>query len=421
MLPWLIFFALIGACVGSFLNVVIYRLPAGKSLIRPPSSCPRCSRRLAWYDNVPVFGWLWLRGRCRYCEAPISPQYPLVEALTAFLFAGWFYVCYGTNLRPAMGGPGLAGTWPILLAQLFLLGSLLAASVIDAKHYIIPIAICWFATGVALLLLPAAPLLTSGGAIIDVHMPMNDIYGAPMTAQRRLDEVREVYRNAAEIKIAAAYRIDGPIRLSAAPLTGNRVTHTALGAALGLITAIVLLWRRILPLSFAQDVPATGEPPAHSPDWPEHPHPRREVLKECLFLAFPIVGAVLGWWLNPTGLPLWVNLLGGVVFGYLVGGGVVWVVRILGTLGFGKEAMGLGDVHLLAAIGAVFGWEIAVFGFFAAPFFGLGWVLVGYGIEKLWKRQVRRIPFGPHLALGGVAAFLAREPLLEYFARVGFY
>ncbi|MEO1237351.1 MAG: prepilin peptidase, partial [Planctomycetota bacterium] len=72
-----------GACVGSFLNVVVYRLPAGLSVVSPPSRCPGCERKLAAYDNVPVLGWLWLRGRCRWCKMKISVQYPLVEAATA--------------------------------------------------------------------------------------------------------------------------------------------------------------------------------------------------------------------------------------------------------------------------------------------------------------------------------------------------
>lgn len=76
-------FALLGGCFGSLLNVFLYRLPLGLSMIRPPSSCPACSREIAWYDNVPVFGWLMLRGRCRWCQAAISPRYPLIEALVA--------------------------------------------------------------------------------------------------------------------------------------------------------------------------------------------------------------------------------------------------------------------------------------------------------------------------------------------------
>jgi leader peptidase (prepilin peptidase) / N-methyltransferase len=75
-----------GAAVGSFLNVVIYRIPAGLSLLHPPSRCPQCMRRLKAHDNVPVLGWLWLKGRCRYCQTRISPRYPLVEAATGILF-----------------------------------------------------------------------------------------------------------------------------------------------------------------------------------------------------------------------------------------------------------------------------------------------------------------------------------------------
>ena len=76
----------VGASVGSFLNVVVYRLPAGLSLLYPPSRCPKCLRSLKPYDNVPVLGWLWLRGRCRFCRTAIAARYPLVEAGTGLLF-----------------------------------------------------------------------------------------------------------------------------------------------------------------------------------------------------------------------------------------------------------------------------------------------------------------------------------------------
>ncbi|MEL6135899.1 MAG: prepilin peptidase [Cyanobacteria bacterium J06628_6] len=81
-----VFIFVLGAAVGSFLNVVVYRLPAGLSLLHPPSSCPHCKTRLKPYDNVPVLGWLWLRGRCRYCRTRISMRYPLIEFATGFLF-----------------------------------------------------------------------------------------------------------------------------------------------------------------------------------------------------------------------------------------------------------------------------------------------------------------------------------------------
>lgn len=88
MLPWAIAFIVffLGASIGSFLNVVIYRLPEGLSLLHPPSRCPHCHHRLRPYDNVPVLGWLWLRGRCRHCGTAIAMRYPLVELTTGILF-----------------------------------------------------------------------------------------------------------------------------------------------------------------------------------------------------------------------------------------------------------------------------------------------------------------------------------------------
>jgi leader peptidase (prepilin peptidase)/N-methyltransferase len=79
--------ALLGLIIGSFLNVVIWRVPRGESIVRPPSACPSCGTAIRPKDNVPVLGWLILRGRCRDCAAPISPRYPLVEAATAGVFA----------------------------------------------------------------------------------------------------------------------------------------------------------------------------------------------------------------------------------------------------------------------------------------------------------------------------------------------
>src|SRR5438105_4556334 len=78
--------ALMGLAIGSFLNVVIARVPHGLSIVRPPSRCPKCGHGLSWYENIPVLSWLWLRGNCRSCRAPISIRYPLIELMTALLF-----------------------------------------------------------------------------------------------------------------------------------------------------------------------------------------------------------------------------------------------------------------------------------------------------------------------------------------------
>ena len=90
-----------GACWGSFLNVCIYRIPAELSVISPRSRCPKCMTSLKWNDNIPIFGWLVLGGKCRYCGEPISPRYPAIELLTALLFVMvWLRFPYSILLAP---------------------------------------------------------------------------------------------------------------------------------------------------------------------------------------------------------------------------------------------------------------------------------------------------------------------------------
>lgn len=114
---------MVGAAVGSFLNVVIYRLPRGESLVSPGSRCPSCGTPLRPYDNVPIVSWLLLRGRCRSCGAPISPRYPLVELLMALTFVS----------------VALArGVDDDLVAQLPFAAALIAVAAIDLEHRIIP-------------------------------------------------------------------------------------------------------------------------------------------------------------------------------------------------------------------------------------------------------------------------------------------
>ena len=118
--------AVLGLCVGSFLNVVIYRLPRGESLSSPPSRCPRCGKRLAWFDNIPLVSWLVLRGKCRRCGAPISVQYPIVEAITAI----------AAVVVVMMTPPGV-----LLASRLVLTAILIALFVIDLELQILPNAI----------------------------------------------------------------------------------------------------------------------------------------------------------------------------------------------------------------------------------------------------------------------------------------
>jgi len=87
LLLWLV---LLGGCIGSFLNVLVYRLPLRKSLVHPPSHCPACGHPIRWYDNIPVCGWIKLRGKCRDVRSLISVRYPCVEGFCALLFGGIF-------------------------------------------------------------------------------------------------------------------------------------------------------------------------------------------------------------------------------------------------------------------------------------------------------------------------------------------
>ena len=114
--------ALIGLCVGSFLNVIVWRVPQGLSLRQPPSHCPSCSNALAWRHNIPVLSWLLLRRRCHFCSAPISARYPLVEAGCAALFALVVWARSGPEaVAYCLAGAGM-----------------LALSIIDLEHYRLP-------------------------------------------------------------------------------------------------------------------------------------------------------------------------------------------------------------------------------------------------------------------------------------------
>src|SRR5437870_13300245 len=133
----------LGLAVGSFLNVVIHRVPRKESVVQPRSRCPRCGTQLADRDNVPVVSWVLLRGRCRTCGEPISPRYPLVELATAALFVA-------VALR-------FGADWAVPAFLLFF-ASLLAISLIDLEHYIIPNRIVYptLFGGFALLVVAAA-------------------------------------------------------------------------------------------------------------------------------------------------------------------------------------------------------------------------------------------------------------------------
>ena len=140
--------ALLGACIGSFLNVVAWRLPRQESVVRPRSHCPHCGTQLRWHDNVPVLSWLLLRGRCAHCGAPISLRYPAVELLVAGLFVA-------TALASPSGLGGAA--WHLQpLAGWLLVVLLVPLLLIDLDHLWLPEPLCRWGVVLGLVITAAA-------------------------------------------------------------------------------------------------------------------------------------------------------------------------------------------------------------------------------------------------------------------------
>jgi leader peptidase (prepilin peptidase)/N-methyltransferase len=150
----LLLLGVLGLAVGSFLNVVIYRVPRRQSLIWPGSACPSCRTPIPLYDNIPVAGWLLLRGRCRSCRAAIAARYPLVEAATGVLF-----LVHGL----------VFGIEPILLPRLVFACAMMALFAIDLEHKLLPDAITLPGVAAGLvfsLFFPPGPVAAAIGAVV---------------------------------------------------------------------------------------------------------------------------------------------------------------------------------------------------------------------------------------------------------------
>jgi len=131
-----LFVFIFGLSVGSFLNVLIYRVPEGININYPPSTCPKCNNQLKWYHNIPLFSWLFLRGKCAYCGSKISAQYPVIELINAFI---WLAVYSKLGLE----------WYGVFVALSF--SMLLALSMIDFKYYAVPDSINYAALIFALI------------------------------------------------------------------------------------------------------------------------------------------------------------------------------------------------------------------------------------------------------------------------------
>ena len=410
-----------GACVGSLTNVLVYRMPRGMDWVSPTSRCPMCETRLTWRENIPVFGWLALGGKCRFCKSPISSEYPIVEALMGLLWVLVYLALYADQSTPlydlfgklqpewAMGYSDLSLSWPLFISILCLFSCLFAATLIDARTAMIPMQLTTTPVVVA--------LVCHGGLLAWFTWKGTWLEGA----------ARPYFWSLAH---------PGP--------AGWGMIGASIGGVVGVVISNGLLSAGLLRRSFAdfaeweetvakedaakQTEDAESQTPQETiQGWTSYPHARREMVRELAFLGPP---AALAWggsalatklagpWTfdstsfqyTPTEMaPRWLCVIAGVFLGYLIGAAAVWAIRIFGTLAFNKEALGLGDVHLMGAVGAVLGWVDSVLAFFLAAFVGIAWAIIGRVASGKLKREM---PYGPFLAVATLLVFFGK-PLIE--------
>ena len=307
----------LGAVVGSFLNVCIYRIPNHErlwdqlsGLNYPPSTCPFCQKRILAIDNVPIFGWIWLRGRCRFCRHSIPIRYALIEFFNGMLWVmlylaivpeGFHARVESSSLYSTLGALGQVGlnhssqSWLVnaeFVYFLILAEALLVATFIDFDLMVIP-------DGVTI------PGMIAGilGACI---LGTPTLWPAWFFTQQELN-------------------------------------------GLQIILPTNLHWMLALP----EQIP----------------------------------------WMNSH--PHWHGIINSLL-GFIVGGGTVWLIRIIGHYAMGREAMGFGDVTLMAMIGSFIGWQPSLIVFFLlAPLCALAATVL-----TLSLRFNRAIPFGPYLSIG---------------------
>jgi leader peptidase (prepilin peptidase)/N-methyltransferase len=352
---------LLGAFIGSFLNVCVHRLPRNESVVHPPSRCYACGTHLSWYDNLPILGWLMVWGRCRACGTHFSSRYLFAELAVGALTAGTAVWLQTTDLVwqrfgyvSEMVAFGLAFT-----ALLVLVWNLYVSSLIDLDHYIIPDEL----TKSFQLLAPFLAVLAGTGMAIEAPLPeswaiSSDAFGVVTQT---------------------------PMHLLA--------WMGGIGGGSLLLLALSVPVARVIYSTFTKEAP-----------WTEDDH-RGFRTGVWWFMActavhlLALTGMVLfqpgSWWLLAS------LLLAQAILGSLAGWFSLYLVGFLGTIAFRKNAMGFGDVKFLAPIGAFLGPVGVLYAFFAAAIIG---TLIG--VPMLILRSTRVVPFGPYLAMGALLALV---------------
>jgi leader peptidase (prepilin peptidase)/N-methyltransferase len=369
----------LGACVGSFLNVVIYRLPLNLSVSNPKRSfCPSCKTQIPSWQNIPIVSWILLRGKCAKCQAPISVRYVLVEALTSvvFLAVWWRFVPFG---------------WGVPFVIWVLVSLLIAATFIDAEHFIIPDGLTWkaaIAGGVLAVLLPALDAaFPSAGLLHVAGLEPNSLPSAPWH--------RALFLSA--LGFAAGYGLLWSV-VKLGKMAFGKFTH---------VFEQDTTWTIHEP---APDAEPQLEAGAHTHLWSEmFGSERDQLIIECSEVHVDGTARPA-----PEGLVLYYNraIIGGVEVPLE---GVKKLQGITRRIVRPREAMGMGDVKFVAMIGAFLGWPATLFTLMGGSILGA----IG-GIAQRWiaaQKESKPIPFGPYLALATFIYLFAGPELIDWYLR----
>jgi len=344
-----------GALIGSFLNVCIYRIPREISIVDPARSfCPNCQKQIPWYQNVPILSWCLLRGRCGQCNAPIHPRYLIVETLTASLFA------LATFIIPV---PALFSVWVFL-------SILVVTTFVDLEFFIIPDVMSKGGIAAGLLLSVVTPGLhqTSSPLIAVVLSLAGALLGAIILflisefGKLVFGRYKVVLKNPTKFTFAVLPPDDRQLLIEDEPFLwsehfyrkSDRIVVRAEEAEINGSTY------QNLDLTFFHDRLVT----AH----------QTIPLNEITHLT-----------------------------------GVITAAQ------FPREAMGLGDVKLLAAIGAFVGWQGILFTIAIASFLGAAFGITAIVLGK--RERSSKIPFGPYLAIAAVIWLFWGDPLVSWYQR----
>ncbi len=467
---WIGFWGTIGLCFGSFLNVIIYRLPRDIALSDPVwSACPYCTARIRWYDNLPLFGFLSLRGRCRDCFAPISSRYFVVEALMGMivlLLLDAFFMQQtrvGLSDSPIGINEHLSHDWPIFVAHVLLFSCLVGMSAIDLEHYWVDVRFTNWVTVVGFALhMIWTPVHTT-----DWHRPSDTtalislvamggviLVWLMTTCQPNVDSEDDCIddpEEEVEEAVSPLRPAPGAAPSYAFTLEPSRIPVVVMSGALILLVALLLTnaaglfnlsphWRVIIPLGLlfafiVREGSIVRESDQEIVDaiYEERHGARRMVLGELLWFAPAIFFAFLAYTVmagdgvvathfqdtmqNTTrywGITLfrqWSPMMGlaTAASGFIIAGAIGWAVRIGFTLVLGKEAFGTGDIHLMAATGCIAGWPVVLLGFIVT----CGLALVGWLMTLPFKRS-RAIPLGPWLSLSFLIVVIYYDSMVQW-------